>query len=122
MRTDPYIFVLLLLIIASIYILVLKENELKANIEDIKKEKKKNDLEKELEIYNDQIVTIQNINQKLLYSAIILTIIGFLLYMGEKKCEYKKDFCYLFFLFGRPSCKNKSPPIDYIKAVSCIFD
>ncbi len=121
MRTDPYIFVLLLLIIAIIYILVLKENELKANIEDIKEEKKDN-LEKELKIYNDQINFIQNINQKLLYSAIILTIIGFLLYMGEKKCEYKKDFCYLIFLFGRPSCKNKSPPINYIKAISCIFD
>ncbi len=123
MRTDPYIFIILLLVIAIIYILVLKENELKANIENLNKEsKEKDNNEKNIENLNNQINYIQNINQKLLYVTIILTIFGFILYMGEKKCEYKKDFCYIKFIFGRPTCKNKSPPINYKKAISCIFD
>ncbi len=120
MRTDPYIFILLLLVIAIIYILILKENELKADLENQNKQKDNN--QEKINKINEQITFIKNINQNLLYASIILTVIGFILYMGEKKCEYKKNFCYLTFIFGRPSCKNKSPPINYIKAIQCIFD
>jgi hypothetical protein len=120
MRTDPYIFILLLLVIAFIYILVLKENELKADVENENKQKNSN--QEKINKINQEITFIKNINQKLLYTSIILTIIGFLLYMGEKKCEYKKDFCYLTFIFGKPSCINKSPPINYKRAIECIFD
>ena len=32
----------------------------------------------------------------------------FVIYIGEKKIEYKKKFNYLTFIFGKPSCKGKS--------------
>tara|TARA_B000000441_G_C21696168_1_gene322884 strand:+ start:17 stop:592 length:576 start_codon:yes stop_codon:yes gene_type:complete len=42
--------------------------------------------------------------------AFVLTVVGFLVYMGAKKMEYNKNFSYLQFIFGMPSCKGKSPP------------
>lgn len=39
----------------------------------------------------------------------VSTLVGFLVYMGEKKIEYKKRFHYLTFLFGKPSCRGFSP-------------
>jgi hypothetical protein len=118
MRTDPYIFILLLFIIGIIYLFFLKESELKEKAEKIQTIKGSEDL-KHIE---NEIMYIRNINQYLFYLTILLTIIGFLLYMGEKKCEYKKKFNYIIFLFGKPVCNNKSTIIDYKKSISCIFD
>ena len=38
-------------------------------------------------------------------------IIGFILYLGEKKIEYKDKFNYITFIFGKPSCTNIFPKI-----------
>ncbi len=118
MRTDPYVFILLLFIIAIIYLFFLKENELKERAEKIQNIKGSEELKK----IENEIIYIHNINQYFFYLTIFLTIVGFLLYMGEKKCEYKTKFNYIIFLFGKPVCKNKCTPIDYKRAISCIFD
>jgi hypothetical protein len=115
MKTDKYFFLSLLLIIAIIYILVLQQNEYNKLLEnkDITHQNKL--------LYTEKLNNITYINNKLFIITVILTFIGFLLYMGEKKCEYKYKFNYLKFIFGQPQCRNKSPPINYIKAIQCIF-
>jgi len=41
--------------------------------------------------------------------------------MGEKKIEYKNDFNYLTFFFGKPNCKGESPKVDFFKALKYAF-
>jgi hypothetical protein len=74
------------------------------------------------ELSNDVILT----NQLKLYDNIIfysyililiLTFIGVLAYMGEKKIEYKKNFKYVTFFLGKTVCKHSSSNIDMIKAL-----
>jgi hypothetical protein len=47
--------------------------------------------------------------------------LGFIIYMGEKKIEYGKTFSYLTFIFGKPSCRNKSPEKNYIASLKAAF-
>jgi hypothetical protein len=68
-------------------------------------------------ILTNQLKIYDNI---IFYSYIIillLTIIGVLAYMGEKKLEYKKNFKYVTFFLGKTICKHSSPNIDIIKAL-----
>ena len=48
---------------------------------------------------------------------LILTFIGVLAYMGEKKLEYKKNFKYVTFFLGKTVCKHSTSNIDMIKAL-----
>ena len=41
--------------------------------------------------------------------ALFLTFIGSIIYMGNKKKEYGKDFSYMYFFLGKPECRGKSP-------------
>ena len=56
--------------------------------------------------------TIQNVSVIL---AFILTIIGVIVYLGNKKREYGKDFSYTYFYLGKPECKGKSPSFSIIE-------
>ena len=46
--------------------------------------------------------------------AIVITVIGFLLYYGEKKYEYKKMFSWNTFFFDNVKC-NHNPPKGTMK-------
>ena len=48
---------------------------------------------------------------------LILTFIGVLAYMGEKKIEYKKNFKYVTFFLGKTVCKHSTSNIDMLKAL-----
>ena len=68
-------------------------------------------------ILNNQLKIYDNI---IFYSYIlilILTFIGVLAYMGEKKLEYKKNFKYVTFFLGKTVCKHSTSNIDMIKAL-----
>ena len=68
-------------------------------------------------ILNNQLKIYYNV---IFYSYIfilLLTIIGVLAYMGEKKIEYKKNFKYVTFFLGKTVCKHSSSNIDMIKAL-----
>ena len=51
----------------------------------------------------------------------IFIILGVLLYMGEKKIEYKKNFNYITFFIGKSACKGDSPNVNVIEAIKHIF-
>ena len=99
------IFFIIILLLGTTYIInIIKEDE----IESSKKELDENN------IY-DKITFI-------LYILIIVFIIlGVLLYIGEKKIEYKKDFNYITFFVGKSVCKGESPGRNMLEAIKHIF-
>lgn len=48
---------------------------------------------------------ISTIQTSIYIIAMIITIYGCIVYLGRKKIEYKKDFSYYIFIFGKPDCK-----------------
>ena len=94
--------------VGLLYLLQLYEKRLK----DEEKEEKKEIIDKGKE--------------GLTISALILTVLGFLIYMGAKKLEYKKEFKYITFLFGKPNCKgddyHKDMDIGYLNLLKHTMD
>ena len=109
-KCQIYAFLIILLLLGISYIVhITKQTEIE---NDEKTEKK--DTEKKYTVY-DNIMYV-------LYILIIITIIvGVILYMGEKKIEYKKNFNYVTFLIGKSLCKGKSPNINIIEAFKNAF-
>lgn len=60
---------------------------------------------------------VTELNNILYILFLIVVVVGFLVYMGEKKIEYKSKFHYLTFLFGRVSCKMSSPKTTILQSL-----
>ena len=93
----------------------------------------KDDKNKELVEYEDgkilnensKILTHQNIvhiQKTISIIGLILTLSGFLIYMGEKKYEYKNKFSYITFLLGNSSCVNKTENKNIMNSLKHVFD
>ena len=66
--------------------------------------------------FRDEI--IDGSKKSLSASVILFTIFGVLVYMGNKKREYGKEFEYMKFFFGKSNCRINSPPFTgYIESV-----
>tara|TARA_B100000035_G_C21025078_1_gene565813 strand:- start:1830 stop:2411 length:582 start_codon:yes stop_codon:yes gene_type:complete len=71
---------------------------------------------------SDNKILFEKIRYVLLWVIITTTLLGFLIYLGNKKREYGKKFNYLTFIFGKPSCLNKSPKItSYLEEIKYAF-
>ena len=53
--------------------------------------------------------------------SVILTCVGTLIYIGEKKVKYRSKFNYGDLFFALPSCKGSTPQIDYMVALKTAF-
>jgi hypothetical protein len=103
-RMDKNFFLLFLFILASKYLL-------EKQIENLPKDTP----EETLNNYN-------KMNKMLQYTLIIIGIIGFLIYLGEKKYEYKKDFDFTTFIFGKTVCKGtKLKNTSYLNSLRYLF-
>lgn len=107
-------FILAIILLGVNYLLNLKKNDLTNLVENEKDEDQINTLKNQLEMINQ-------INNYLIYIIVIIIIIGFIIYMGEKKIEYKDKFSYFTFIFGKPSCRGKSPDTKYVEAFTTAF-
>jgi hypothetical protein len=58
---------------------------------------------------NKTKMLISKVQLGLTISILVFTLFGFITYMGYKKQEYKGNFKYLTFLFGKPKCRGISP-------------
>lgn len=107
-KSQIYTFYFILMLLCITYIIhIIKEKE-KEN-----KDEKNDTLEK--------INNYEYIMYVLYILIIIITILGVILYMGEKKIEYKNSFNYITFFFGKPSCKGKSPNVNLFKSLKYAF-
>ena len=71
---------------------------------------KENKEKKDGEGGSQDLAILKQAEKVVIVTTFVMTVLGFLVYMGAKKREYKKNFSYLQFIFGMPSCKGKSPP------------
>jgi hypothetical protein len=62
------------------------------------------------------IDNIKYYEQILVIIGSIVLVIGFLSYLGEKKIEYKNNFNIITFLFGKNTCRNKSPSLTLLES------
>jgi hypothetical protein len=92
-----FIYSLGLLCLSYIIKLLLKDAE-----KDIDDEYKKKKYE-----------TLVLLNKIVFIIFFMVLIIGFIIYLGEKKIEYKNNFKYVTFIFGTPKCKGNSPNTNY---------
>jgi hypothetical protein len=91
----------------------LKRNEIAKRKEDSTNE----ELEK-LEKTKNLIIKINN---GISIVVFILIFFGFMIYMGRKKYEYKNNFSYLTFIFGKVECKGTISNIDYSTSLKHVF-
>ena len=112
-KTEYGFFVPILIITAIVYILYLKREELKKQQESASKNEKE-----EIEKRHNLIIKINNI---LIIIILILTVIGFFVYMGRKKYEYKNNFNYLTFIFGKIECQGTVSKTDYATSLKHLF-
>jgi Na+/H+ antiporter NhaC len=112
-KTEYGFFIAIIILTAVIYILYLKRNEIAKRKEDATNE----DLEK-LEKTKNLIIKINN---GISIAVFILIFIGFMIYMGRKKYEYKNNFSYLTFIFGKVECKGTISNIDYSTSLKHVF-
>lgn len=112
-------FIISMFVLSISYVLTLQRKENKSILESIT-EDDVGEQEKELALQksNNNIVLIQ----KYLHNILIFTIaLGFLSYLGSKKAEYKSNFNYFTFIFGKTSCANDGSKLTYIKGLLNAF-
>lgn len=114
-RTHIYSFYFILLFLAIAYII----NLMKQNNENDKKDSNEKDSnEKQSKEEQNYILDNSDDITYFLYIGVLIVIfIGVLLYMGEKKIEYKNNFNYFTFFIGKAHCKEESPKINFINAM-----
>jgi hypothetical protein len=103
-KTHYKFFIVILILLSIIYLLKLKNDEI---IQQIDNEQKKYLLDKtELNIqkYKEQQYYILIIKKVLIIITLINIIIGFIIYLFEKKNKYKNKFDYITFIFGVQKC------------------
>jgi hypothetical protein len=136
-NTQQYFFLLSIFFLFIIYVLNLKKIEYEENMtqssdkgdKDNKSEKQNNKQDKvknhviseEFNVLEKKILYINQLNRILIILFIITIIVGFLIFMGEKKLEYKNKFNYITFIFGQSNCRDKTPSIKLTQSLSAAF-
>ena len=117
-----FLAILFLLVITYILTLHKVNNEEKENEQNNNKDedqKNKDEDQKNKEENNNKI--INNIIFFIYILVFILTIFGILIYMGEKKIEFKNNFTYYDFFFSSPKCNNEPIKVNMKKAFEHAF-
>jgi hypothetical protein len=108
-KTHYKFFISIIFVLGIKYLLLLYKNQ-------IQDENKNNEIELNNKLQN--IVLIQDI---LFGVVIFLLLIGFLVYYGEKKYEYKNKFNFITFLFGKPNCAYTPQKISIYESLKYVF-
>lgn len=106
-RNNKVFFLINLVILAILYVMKLQLTDYEKNVD-----------EKSNDIFYERLLIIEKVLTVIFF---VLLICGFLIYMGEKKIEYKNKFNFITFFFGKPSCKLNSPTINYVESFLAAF-
>jgi len=60
-------------------------------------------------------------NTALITLAVLLTGVGLIAYMGEKKLDYGRSFSYLTFFLGKDTCRGTISSVPFLKAIRAAF-
>lgn len=114
-NTPAWVWLIVFVLSSIIYLLELNKNHLEAV------NKNEDDDEKAID-NNKKIKNYLYAQTSLTTVSILLTSFGFLVYLGEKKLEYKNKFSYLTFIFGAPECRGITKDKNILHALKHIFD
>ena len=127
-KCQIYVFYIILLFLGITYIIhIVKQEEIESSKNDSNEkdsnEKDSNEKDSNEKDSNKERHSIyDNIIYVLYILIIILIILGVIMYMGEKKIEYKKKFDYITFFIGKPLCIGKSPKVNVIESFKNAFN
>lgn len=65
--------------------------------------------------------TLGLVKNGIIAAGVIITLLGVVLYIGEKKLEYKKTFSYLTFFLGTPVCRDTVSRVSYKQSLIAAF-
>lgn len=137
-KTNTRIFITLMILLCIIYIIDILQREIESNNKEIvekindkntskeEKDKLNKELnEKKSSVSNNSSINLdyKNLNKtmKLMYILVFIILsLGFLSYLGEKKLEYKKNFSYKYFMFGKPDCRGDPDMQSFNKFINGI--
>ena len=114
-KNNIYFFLTISVILTIIYL---------AHIELmlIKKKEKNTSIELAfLELYHGN-KNKYGLDNLLHHSLLIILILGTIIYMGEKKLEYNKNFSYVTFFLGKNICRGKSDNVTFFNAFKNAFN
>ena len=57
----------------------------------------------------------------LVAGSLLITLVGFLIYLGEKKLDYKGKFNYSDFFLSTPACKGTPTTVPYLNSLQAAF-
>ena len=122
-KTPYYIWLTVFTLMIIMYLLFIyqkiQKKNILAEIENLDEENKK-DLTQEKYLVSDKSLKVINLTFMIL--IILLTISGFLIYLGEKKFEYKKKFSYFTFLLGKSECLHYTKNKNVFNSIKHILD
>lgn len=101
-RMSAYWWVALVFLLASLYLVDLYESR-----------------EKNLTATKQKVVEYAKTG--IIATSLVTTLIGFLIYVGEKKLEFRGSFDYLTFFLGKEKCADTPSSVPYLKALSAAF-
>lgn len=110
-KTEYMFFICILGIISIIYILFLRKTEIKDEIDELNQTMQTNTPqlaksdEMTIKTKQNEYDTIVTVNNGLFISIIPLFITGFIIFVGQKKLEYKNNFDIIKLLVGSAECK-----------------
>ena len=124
-KTNKYIFIALLFLLAIAYLLSLKKKDiLQSQVKPLASTPQNSNATNHtnhISHTSQQITQMELVVRYIYWGFMILTIFGVILYMGEKKLEYKNNFQYMTFFFGNSVCKNYSPKTSVLTALKHAF-
>jgi hypothetical protein len=68
----------------------------------------------------EQTERLERIRKVGVILAAVLTIVGVILYYGEKRVEYGSDFDVWIFWAGTPDCKAQTPPVSISESLGAV--
>ena len=114
-NTPAWIWLTVFILSSIIYLLELHKNHFKFLNKKEPDEKIARNNQKNINNYSFAQTTLTSV-------SVLLTLFGFLVYIGEKKIEYKNNFSYITFMFGAPTCRGITKNKNTINSLKHIFD
>lgn len=102
-KTNYIIWIIIFIMYAIIYLTHIVVKDYTNKIHELKQDTP------EKQSLVDKRDWLTRIREILLITIVLLTVFGFIIYIGEKKIEYGNKFEYVHFFTGQPSCRLKSP-------------
>jgi hypothetical protein len=122
-KMNIYLWIISFFLLICFYIIVLYEKQdgkliIKSNPSQNAQDSQQNKIKKPLSIFGIDIDTIKTTLGFIILGSILL---GFIIYFGEKRIEYGKNFRFDYFLLGKPTCRGYTQNTPVLESLQKAF-